>query len=91
MAIARPGADGADAVEPFAGAEHLVGHIERQHGDGHSGLEHDVRCLWVNIDIELSRGSDVAALEISACHHHDAADAGGDVGRLEPGPGRDWS
>ena len=49
--------------------------------------EHDVCGLRVDIHVELRRGSDISALEIGTRHHHDAADAGGDVGRLDQGHG----
>ena len=85
MAMAHLVPTRAHAVEPLPGAEHFVGHVERQHGDGRAALEHDVRRLGVDVHVELRRRGDIAALEISARHHHDAADPRRDVGRLHQG------
>src|SRR3546814_6746255 len=44
------------------------------------GLEHDVRGLGVEIDVELRRRGDVAAAGHRAAHHHQPRDAPGQRG-----------
>ena len=80
-------AEGAERLDPLARGQRLVGQVERHHGQGHAGTEHDVGRLGIDIDVELGRGGDVADLEIGAAHQHDLGDTRHDVGGAGEGGG----
>ena len=76
------GAHGAEPLHPRAGCQHLVGHIQGHHHQGHARFEHDVRGFRVNVNVELCRRCDIAHLEIGPAHQHDLLHAADDIGRL---------
>ena len=59
----------------------LVGHVQAEHHERDAGLEHHLRGVRVDVDVELGGGRDVALAD-GAAHQHDLADAADDVGRL---------
>ncbi|EGE55816.1 hypothetical protein RHECNPAF_850054 [Rhizobium etli CNPAF512] len=73
------------ALHPVLAGQQLMRHVERHHHDRHARAEDDVGGLRIDIDVELGRRRDVAALEEAAAHHHQFADARDDVGRLLEG------
>ena len=64
-------ANSPDCSNPCPGRQYLMRDIQRHHDDGNTTFEDDFRCVWVNEDIELRRGRDVAALETAAAHQDD--------------------
>ena len=67
--------------------QHLMGHIERHHGDRHAAAHHDIGGLGVHVDVEFGDRRGVTALEIAAAHHHDLLDAGDGVRGHDEGHG----
>ena len=66
-------AERAEGRRALRRGQRLVGDVERHHDDRHAGLQHDVGGVRVDIDVELGRRRDIAALEEAAAHQHDLA------------------
>jgi hypothetical protein len=81
------GAEGAHAFDPRTGGQGLVGDVEGHDHQRHAGFEHDISGFGVDVDVELGRGGDVAALETAAAHQDDLGHAGDDVGGALEGGG----
>ena len=78
--------DRGDGGEPSLVDEDLVRHVEAKHDDRCTGTEDDGCGMWVDIDVELGSGRDVAEIA-STTHQHDLADTRHDCRLLDDGQG----
>ena len=83
-------AERAHRPQPRGRRKHAMGHVERQQGQRQSGAKHHVGGLRIDIDVELGRGGDVAALETGARHRDHLGDSGA-ISAPRSAPSPDWS
>ena len=85
--LADGGAEGPHPLYPRARGQGLVGDVEGHDHQRNAGFEHDISGFGVDVDVELGRGGDVAALKAAAAHQDDLGHAGDDVGGALEGGG----
>ena len=61
-------------LQPLVGDQHLVGAVQRDHGDGRAAREDLGCCLRVDVEIELGGRGDVASLRHGSAHQHDTGE-----------------
>ncbi len=77
----------------------LMCHVKGHNNNRYAGFKHNISSLWIDVDVEFSRGCDVAPLEIAATHQDNLGHArhnvrgflkgGSDIGQRSQGAQRD--